>query len=101
MALQKRTYIDKVEVVQDYRAIQVRSKTEITDDGEIVGESYSRELLVPLQRNADGTDWEPTDLSGQDPYVVGIAGAVWDDAAREAYRSQWNDQVKPIDMQAM
>ena len=97
MALQKRTYIDKVEVVQDYHAIQVRLKTEITDDGEIVGESYSRELLLPLQRNADGTDWEPTDLSNQDPYVVSIASAVWDDAAREAYRSQWTDDVKPIE----
>ena len=81
MALEKRTYIDKVEIVQNYHAIQVRLKTEITDDGEIVGESYSRELLLPLQRNAEGTDWEPTDLSNRDPYVVSIASAVWDDAA--------------------
>lgn len=100
MALEKRTFIDKVEVVHSYHAIQVRSKTEITDDGEVVGESYSRALLLPLQRKADGTDWEPTDLSNQDPYVVGIARAVWDDAAREAYRSQWTHEVKPtaIDM---
>lgn len=95
MALAKSEVTDKVEIVSNYHALNVRTKIIITDGETVISESFTRRVLLPLQRNATGTDWEPTDLSSEDSYIQAIAGAVWDDAARDGYREVMEENDIP------
>lgn len=43
MSLTKKTLIDKVEFVGEYRTLQVRNCTQIIENEEIISQSYSRD----------------------------------------------------------
>ena len=58
MALAKTTTIDKIEIVGEFKHIQVRYQTIITEDGEQISESLSRDSFAP---NTDISDL-PTEL---------------------------------------
>ena len=85
MALTERCENDKIEIVGQYKAIQVRCATVIERDGVEVTRSFHRHVLHPgtLDENDALVD---TDLSGEDADVAGVATAVWTDAVKEAYR---------------
>jgi len=57
--------VDKIEVVSEYKIIQVRTATIVKKSGEEVARSYHRHIVQPGQ-----------DLTGEDPTVVAIANAV-------------------------
>ena len=85
MALTERFENDKIEVVGQYKAIQVRRATVIERDGVEINRSFHRHVLQP------GTLGESdalvdTDLSGEDADVQAICTAVWTDAVKEAWR---------------
>ena len=76
MALEKIQIVDQIEVVGEY-AIQVRQATKVMDDGvQIGGVSYHRHVVHP------NSDW-----SNDDPKVIKIADALFDDDCQEAYAS--------------
>ena len=85
MALTERFENDKIEVVGQYKAIQVRRATVIERDGVEINRSFHRHVLQP------GTLGESdalvdTDLSGEDADVQAICTAAWTDAVKEAWR---------------
>ena len=85
MALTERNENDKIEVVGQYKAVQVRNATVIERDGVEISRSFHRHVLHP------GTLGESdalvdTDLSGEDADVQAICTAVWTDAVKEAWR---------------
>lgn len=45
MALEKVVTQDKVEIVGEYKAVQIRTKTAIMDDGEEISCSYNRKVI--------------------------------------------------------
>ena len=47
MALTKETVIDKIEVVGEYKAVQVRTATVISEDGVEISRSFSRHVVQP------------------------------------------------------
>jgi hypothetical protein len=85
MALTERCENDKIEVVGQYKAVQVRCATIIERDGVEVTRSFHRHVLNPgsLDENDALVD---TDLSGQDADVAAIATAAWTDEVKEAWR---------------
>ena len=85
MALTERCENDKIEVVGQYKAVQVRCATVIEKDGVELTRSFHRHVLHPgtLDENDALVD---TDLSGEDADVAAIATAAWTDAIKEAYR---------------
>ena len=85
MALTERCENDKIEVVGQYKAVQVRCATIIERDGTEVTRSFHRHVLHPgtLDENDALVD---TDLSGEDADVAAIATAAWTDAVKEAWR---------------
>ena len=85
MALTERCENDKIEVVGQYKAVQVRCATVIERDGVEVTRSFHRHVLNPgtLDENDALVD---TDLSGEDADVAAIATAAWTDAVKEAWR---------------
>ena len=85
MALTERCENDKIEVVGQYKHVQVRCATVIERDGVEVTRSFHRHVLNPgsLDENDALVD---TDLSGQDADVAAIATAAWTDEVKEAWR---------------
>ena len=95
MALRKRTFEDKIEVVGDYKTIQVRTATIVEEGTDAKGytelsRSFHRHALecVSSSQDADG-NWThtDTDVSGESDEVQGIANSVWTDAVKEAKRT--------------
>jgi len=85
MALTERCENDKIEVVGQYKAVQVRCATIIERDGVEVTRSFHRHVLHPGTLDAEDNLVE-TDLSDQDADVAAIATAAWTDAVKEAWR---------------
>jgi hypothetical protein len=76
MALEKRTVEDKIEIVGDYKHIQVRTATQIVEDGTVISSSFHRHVLAPGD-----------DVSSQSSEVRAIANAVWTDEIIAAYQA--------------
>ena len=77
MALIEKTIVDKIEVVGDFKHVQVREDRQIEDDvtGEVKASgNWHRYVLSPGD-----------DLSGQPADVAAIANAVWTDEIKAAY----------------
>jgi hypothetical protein len=95
MAITKELIEDKIEVVGDYKTIQVRTATVIKEGTASSGytelsRSFHRHALecVSSIQDEDG-NWThtDTDISGESAEVQGIASAVWTDTIKEAKRT--------------
>ena len=89
MAITKELIEDKIEVVGDYKAIQVRTATVIKEDGVELTRSFSRKVLDCVSSSYDGSSWTHTDtnVSGESAEVQGIATAVWTTAIKNAKKT--------------
>ena len=76
MAITKETEIAKIEVVGQYKAIQVRTDTVIKEDGKEISRSPHRHVVHP-----------DMDISAEDAEVQAVANAVWTDEVKAA----WSD----------
>jgi phage host-nuclease inhibitor protein Gam len=74
MALTEETVQDKIEVVGDFKHVQVRTATVIKRDGVEISRSFSRHVVAP-------TD----DITGESAEVQAICNAVHTDAVKAAY----------------
>ena len=90
MAITKELIEDKIEVVGDYKIIQVRTATVIKEDGVELSRSFHRHALecVSSVKNDDDS-WTHTDtnVSGESAEVQGIATAVWTTAIKNAKKA--------------
>jgi len=90
MAITKELIEDKIEVVGDYKTIQVRTATVIKEDGVELSRSFHRKALdcVSSVKN-DDESWTHTDtnVSGESAEVQGIATAVWTDTIKAAKKT--------------
>ena len=86
MALTKEIVEDKIEIVGDYKAIQVRTATVVKEDGVELNRTFHRHSLNCCERHPDTGVWSDTDVSGESEEVQGIASTVWTDAVKSAYK---------------
>ena len=87
MAITKEIIEDKIEVVGDYKTIQVRTATVIKEDGVELSRSFHRHSLPcvnSVKNDDDSWTHTDTDVSGESTEVQGIATAVWTDAVKTA-----------------
>ena len=82
MALTEETIEDKIEVVGDYKIVQVRTATVIKKDGVELTRSFHSHVVQP-------TD----DTSGQSDEVKAICNVVHTDAVKEAYKKHLESQT--------
>ena len=97
MALTETQVEDKIEVVGDYKHVQVRTANVIARDGAEISRSFHRHVLVCSiklgeVRDADGVittegTWGDTDISSESTEVQAICNAVWSDAVKTAYQT--------------
>ena len=66
MAITKETQIAKIEVVGEYKAVQVATDTVIKEDGVELSRSRHRHVIHPHQ-----------DISSQDAEIQAVCNAVW------------------------
>ena len=90
MAITKETEIAKVEIVGEYKAVQVRTDTVIKEDGVEINRSFHRRTLdcIASEKNEDNS-WthNDTDVSGESSEVQGIATAVWTTTIKNAKKA--------------
>ena len=82
MALTKEVKYDKIEVVGDYKAVQCREATIISDDGKEISRSFTRHVLHPN-----------SDISGESQEVQDICNAVWSDEVKAAWAAKQEAEV--------
>ena len=89
MAITKETEIAKIEVVGQYKAVQVATDTIIKEDGTEISRSRHRHILDPFTSGKDGDNWvhAATDISGEDASVQAICNAAWTDDVKTAYKA--------------
>ena len=74
MALTEETIQDKIEIVSDYKMVQVRTATIIKRDGVEISRSFSRHVVAP-----------DADISGESAEVQAVCNAVHTQAVKDAY----------------
>ena len=82
MAITKTTEIAKIEVVGEYKAVQVRTDTVIKEDGKEISRSIHRHVVHP-----------DMDISGEHAEVQAIANAAWTDDVKAAYKTFKDNQT--------
>ena len=89
MAITKETVEDKIEIVGDYKSIQVRTATIIKEDGVELTRSFHRKVLDCVTSSYDGSSWThtDTDVSGESTDVQGIAATVWTTTVKNAKKA--------------
>jgi hypothetical protein len=95
MALTERFENDKIEVVGQYKAVQVRNATVIERDGVEISRTFHRHVLHPGTLG-DGDVLVDTDISGEDADVQAICTAAWTDAVKEAWRLELVAQATSV-----
>lgn len=84
MALTERTVEDKIEIVGDFKHIQVRTATIIERDGVEISRSFHRHVIAP-----------DADVSAESTEVQAIAAAVHTQAVKDAYAAHLAAQATP------
>ena len=87
MALTKTTEEDKIEVVGDYKHIQIRTATVIKEDGVELSRSFHRKVLDPGELDASD-NLVNTDISGESAEVQGICNTVWTSTVKDAWKAK-------------
>ena len=87
MALSELTEYDKIEVVGQYKHVQVRKATIIKKDGVELTRSFHRYVLTP-----------DTDLSqrSEPNEVVAICNAVWTQEVKDAWKAYQESQSQTL-----
>ena len=93
MALTEANIEDKIEVVGEHKAVQIRTARVIYDSGTEISRSFSRRVLHPSTKSGD--TWSNTDISGESTEIQGICNAAWTDAVRTAYQNAMDAQETP------
>ena len=74
MALSKEVKIDKLEIVGDFKLVQCREATVVSEDGVELSRSFHRHVLHP-----------DSDISGEPQETQDICNAVWTDEVKSAW----------------
>ena len=83
--LEKIVKIDQIEIVGEFKAVQVRTATVVTDDGVELSRSFHRHFL-----KCDA------DISGEDAEVQAVCNAVWTDKLKAAFEATRDPIFDPI-----
>ena len=77
MALTEREVEDQVEIVGEFRQIQVRVATIIERDGVEISRAFRRKVLTP-----------DADVSGEGDLVRAVAPVIWTQTVRDAWANR-------------
>jgi len=79
MAITKATEIGKMEIVTEFKHIQVRTDTVLKEDGVELSRTFHRHVVTP--------NISSDNLAKEDAQVQGIANAIWTDEVKAAWQA--------------
>jgi len=79
MAITKTTEIGKMEIVTEFKHIQVRTDTVLKEDGVELSRTFHRHVVTP--------NISSDNLAKEDAQVQGIANAIWTDEVKAAWQA--------------
>lgn len=88
MALTEETIQDKIEIVGDFKHVQVRTATVIKRDGTEISRSFSRHVVAP--------DISADDLANESAEVQAVCAAVHTDEVKAAYAAHLAAQASEL-----
>jgi len=86
MALTEETVQDKIEIVGDYKHIQIRAATVIKRDDVEISRAFSRHVVAPND-----------DITGESAEVQAICAAVHTQAVKDAYAAHLASQSEGME----
>ena len=87
MALTESTEYDKIEVIGQYKAVQVRKKNVIKKDGVEIASTFERYVLHPGTLDASD-NLVDTDISSEPAEVSAICNVVWTTDVKAAWKAK-------------
>jgi len=81
MAIIKETVIGKVEVVGEFKAVQVAMDTLVKEDGKLISQTRHRHVLMP-----------DSDISNEPQEIQNICNAAWTQEVKDAYEAFKQEQ---------
>ena len=94
MALEEVIEYDKIEIVAQYKLVQVRKATVVKKDGTELSRSFTRYVLNPGYIDSDDNlventlDKEPDGVTDIPDEVKAICTAVWTPVIKEAWKTK-------------
>ena len=86
MAITKEILVGKIEIVGEFKSVQVRTDTVVKEDGSELSRSYHRHVLHP--GTLDSSDnLVATNISGETTEVQAVCNGVWTDAVKLAWKN--------------
>ena len=82
MSLSKKRVQDKIEIVGEYKSIQVRYSDQIIEDGQVISSSYYRDTI------SCGDDAKAIEHN-----VKALADIYWTDEIKEAYQASLENPI--------
>ena len=86
MALTKTVLDDKIEIVTEFKHLQIRQATIIKEDGVELSRTYHRRMMHCGKIDASD-NWIDTDISSETSEVKAIAAAVWSQSIKDAWKA--------------
>ena len=87
MAITKTIVEDKIEVVGDYKVLQIRTATVIKEDGTELSRSFHRKALDPGSIDASN-NYTQRDISAESTEVKAVANAVWTSTVHDEWKAK-------------
>ena len=90
MAITKEIIEDKIEIVGDYKSVQVRTATVIKEDGVELSRSFHRHALdcvTSVKNDDDSWTHTDTDVSSESTEVQAICNAMWTTTVKNAKKA--------------
>ena len=87
MALTKSTEDDKIEIVGEYKHVQIRTATIIKEDGVELSRKFSRRVL--RSGTLDASDnFVDTNISSESAEIQAICNGVWSTTVKDAWKAK-------------
>ena len=91
MALTESLEYDKIEIVTQWKHVQVRQATVVKKDGVEIARSFHRYVLTPGTLDASD-NLVNTDISGQPTDIQGVCNALWTDSVKSSWKTRLIEQ---------
>ena len=87
MALTKSTEDDKIEIVGEYKHIQIRTATIIKEDGVELSRKFARRVLHSGTLDASD-NFVDTNISSESAEIQAICNGVWSTTTKDAWKAK-------------
>jgi len=88
MAITKTIIDDKIEIVTEFKHLQIRTATIIKEDGVELSRSFSRRTMQCGSLDNTLTNFVDTDISSESAEIQAICNAVWTTSVKDAWKTK-------------